>query len=104
MTLNNQPDEHQRRSTSEIDEECTAHRIFRDRRCGELRTTTGALRQNRHEGVIRVLLSSTTLDLLSSKFRESLNLDYWGLAQVKERGKTLDLSELKFNSKGSLRS
>ena len=84
-TLNNQPDEHQRRSTSGIDEQCTAHRIFRDRRCGELRTTTGALRQNRHEGVIRVLLSSTTLHLLPSKFRESLNLDYWGLAQVKER-------------------
>ena len=63
-----------------------------------------ALRQNRHEGVIRVMHSSTTLHLLPSKFRESLNLDYWGLAQIKEQDETLDLSELKFKSKGSLRS
>lgn len=50
------------------------------------------------------MLSSTTLHLLPSKFRESLNLDYWGLAQIKEQDETLDLSELKFKSKGSLRS
>ena len=40
--------------------------------------------KNRHEGVLRVLLSSTTLELLSTEFRESLNLDYWGPIQVKE--------------------
>lgn len=50
------------------------------------------------------MLSNTTLHLLPSKFRESLNLDYWVLAQIKEQDETLDLSELKFKSKGSLRS
>ena len=34
--------------------------------------------KHRHEGVLRVLLSSTTLELLPTEFRESLNLDYWG--------------------------
>ena len=59
--------------------------------------------KNRHEGVLRVLLSSTTLELLPTEFRESLNLDYWGPVQVKGRDEPLDVSELKFNSKGSLR-
>ena len=59
--------------------------------------------KNRHEGVLRVLLSSTTLELLSSEFRQSLNLDYWGPVQVKGRDEPLDVSELKFNCKGSLR-
>ena len=45
------------------------------------------------------MLSSTTLHLLPSKFRESLNLDYWGLAQVKERDETQDLGELKLKAK-----
>ena len=60
--------------------------------------------KNRHEGVLRVLLSSTTLELLPTEFRESLNLDYWGPVQVKGRDEPLDVSELKFNSKGGLRS
>ena len=52
--------------------------------------------KNRHEGVLRVLLSSTTLELLPAEFRASLNLDYWGPVQVKGRDEPLDVSELKF--------
>ena len=52
--------------------------------------------KNRHEGVLRVLVSSTTLELLSAEFRASLNLDYWGPVQVKGRDEPLDVSELKF--------
>ncbi|PTT98900.1 hypothetical protein DBR45_30760 [Pseudomonas sp. HMWF031] len=54
--------------------------------------------KNRHEGVLRVLLSSTTLELLPTEFRESLHLDYWGPVQVKGRDEPLDVSELKFNN------
>ena len=43
------------------------------------------------------LLSSTTLELLPTKFRESLHLDYWGPIQVKGRDKPLEVSELKFD-------
>ena len=57
--------------------------------------------KNRHEGALRVLLSSATLELLPIKFRESLNLDYWGPIQVKGRNKPLDVSELKFNHSSS---
>ena len=53
--------------------------------------------KNRHEGVLRVLLSSTTLELLSTEFRESLHLDYWGPVQVKGRDEPLEVSELKFD-------
>ena len=52
--------------------------------------------KNRHEGVLRVLLSSTTLELLPTEYRESLSLDYWGPGQGKGRDEPLDVSELKF--------
>ena len=52
--------------------------------------------KNRHEGVLRVLLSSTTLALLPTECRASLRLDYWGQVQVKGRDEPLDVSELKF--------
>ena len=52
--------------------------------------------KNRHEGVLRVLLSSTTLELLPTEYRASLRLEYWGPVQVKGRDEPLDVSELKF--------
>ena len=52
--------------------------------------------KNRHEGVLRVLLSSATLELLPTEFRASLSLGYWGPVQVKGRDEPLDVSELKF--------
>ena len=51
--------------------------------------------KDRHEGVLRVLLSSTTLELLPTEFRQSLRLDYWGPVQVKGREEPLNVSELK---------
>ena len=60
--------------------------------------------KNRHEGVLRVLLSSATLELLPTEFRESLNLAYWGPIHVKGRDEPLDVSELKFNTKEHLKS
>ncbi|MGB1197375.1 MAG: CHASE2 domain-containing protein [Synechococcus sp.] len=55
--------------------------------------------KHRHEGVLRVLLSSTTLELLPTEFRASLSFEDWGPVQVKGRDKPLKVSELKF--KGS---
>lgn len=52
--------------------------------------------KHRHEGVLRVLLSSTTLELLSTEFRASLSFEDWGPVQVKGRDKPLKVSELKF--------
>ena len=49
-----------------------------------------------HEGVLRVLLSSATLELLPQAFRDKLLLNYWGQIQVKGRDEPLDVSELKF--------
>ena len=54
--------------------------------------------KDRHEGVLRVLLSSTTLDLLPTEFRNTLTLEHWGPIQVKGRDEPLDVSELKFKS------
>ena len=55
--------------------------------------------KDRHEGVLRVLLSSKTLELLPREFRESLNLNHWGPVHVKGREEPLDVSELKFDIK-----
>jgi len=55
--------------------------------------------KDRHEGVLRVLLSSATLDLLPKEFRDTLTLEHWGPIQVKGRDEPLDVSELKFKSK-----
>ena len=52
--------------------------------------------KDRHEGVLRVLLSSATLELLPQEFRDTLVLKYWGLIQVKGRDEPLDVCELKF--------
>ncbi|QNI98683.1 CHASE2 domain-containing protein [Synechococcus sp. RS9902] len=52
--------------------------------------------KNRHEGVLRVLLSSATLELLPHEFRDTLVLEHWGPIQVKGRNEPLDVSELKF--------
>ncbi len=51
--------------------------------------------KNRHEGLLRVLLSSTTLELLPTEYRASLRLEHWGPVQVKGRDEPLDVSELK---------
>ena len=53
--------------------------------------------KDRHEGILRVLLSSATLDLLPKDFRDTLTLEHWGPIQVKGRDEPLDVSELKFN-------
>ena len=54
--------------------------------------------KNRHEGILRVLVSSSTLELLKPEFRLSLSLEHWGPVQVKGRDEPLDVSELKFNT------
>ena len=51
--------------------------------------------KNRHEGLLRVLLSSNTLELLPTEYRASLRLEHWGPVQVKGRDEPLDVSELK---------
>jgi len=60
--------------------------------------------KDRHEGVLRVLLSSATLDLLPQDFRNKLTLEHWGPIQVKGRDEPLDVSELKFDRKQNLES
>ena len=57
-----------------------------------------SLDKQRHEGVLRVLLSSTTLDLLDPTFKNRLNLEYWGPVQVKGREEPLEVSELKMDT------
>ena len=57
-----------------------------------------SLDKHRHEGVLRVLISSTTLDLLDPTFKSRLNLEYWGLVQVKGREEPLEVSELKMDN------
>ena len=54
--------------------------------------------KNRHEGILRVLVSSSTLELLKPEFRLSLSLEHWGPVQVKGRDEPLDVSEVKFNT------
>ena len=57
-----------------------------------------SLEKNRHEGVLRVLLSSNTLGLLDQNFREALKLESWGEVYVKGRDEPLDVHELKMDS------
>ena len=57
-----------------------------------------SLEKHRHEGVLRVLLSANTLELLSDDFRRSLQLNHWGTFQVKGRDEALDVHELKMDS------
>ncbi|WP_392350907.1 CHASE2 domain-containing protein [Parasynechococcus sp.] len=57
-----------------------------------------SLEKNRHHGVLRVLISSTTLKLLRPDFIKGLQLEDWGSVQVKGREQTLDVSELKMDN------
>ena len=57
-----------------------------------------SLEKKRHEGVLRVLLSSNTLGLLNQNFREALKLESWGEVHVKGRDEPLDVHELKMDS------
>jgi adenylate cyclase len=52
--------------------------------------------KNRHDGVLRVLISSATLDLLPKAFHDLLCLEHWGAVRVKGREEPIDVSELKF--------
>ena len=57
-----------------------------------------SLDKQRHQGVMRVLLSSNTLDILDPTIREQLELESWGSVQVKGRDEPLEVSELKMDS------
>ena len=57
-----------------------------------------SLEKQRHEGVLRVLLSSNTLELLNKNFRETLKLQSWGEVHVKGRDEHLDVYELRMDS------
>ena len=57
-----------------------------------------SLEKQRHKGVLRVLLSSNTLELLNKNFRETLKLEPWGEVHVKGRDEPLDVHELRMDS------
>ena len=57
-----------------------------------------SLDKQRHQGVMRVLLSSNTLDILDPTIREQLELESWGSVQVKGRDEPLEVSELRMDS------
>ena len=57
-----------------------------------------SLEKQRHDGVLRVLLSSNTLALLSQSFQKELKLEPWGEVHVKGRDEPLDVHELRMDS------
>ena len=57
-----------------------------------------SLEKHRHQGVMRVLVSQNTLDILHPKVRQQLVLEAWGSVRVKGRDKPLEVSELKMNN------
>ena len=57
-----------------------------------------SLDKQRHQGVMRVLLSSNTLDILDPTIRAQLELESWGSVQVKGRDEPLEVSELRMDS------
>ena len=57
-----------------------------------------SLDKQRHQGVMRVLLSSNTLDILDPTIRQQLELESWGSVQVKGRDEPLEVSELRMDS------
>ena len=57
-----------------------------------------SLDKQRQQGVMRVLLSSNTLDILDPTIREQLELESWGSVQVKGRDEPLEVSELRMDS------
>ena len=54
--------------------------------------------KSRHVGVLRVLVSSTTRELLGDQLNNSLHWDEWGEIQVKGREEPLLVAELKMGS------
>ena len=54
--------------------------------------------KSRHVGVLRVLVSSTTRELLGDELNNSLHWDEWGEIQVKGREEPLLVAELKMGS------
>ena len=57
-----------------------------------------SLDKSRHDGVLRVLVSGQTLTLLPASIRDSLDLNNWGLIQVKGRDEPLDVYELRMHT------
>ena len=56
-----------------------------------------SLDKSRHEGLLRVLISSQTLKLLPESSRQVLHLTPWGPVQVKGRQEPLDVYELRMH-------
>ena len=54
--------------------------------------------KSRHVGVLRVLVSSTTRELLGDELNNSLHWDEWGEIQVKGREEPLLVAELKMDN------
>ena len=54
--------------------------------------------KDRHVGVLRVLVSSSTRELLEDELNSSLHWDEWGEIQVKGREEPLLVAELKMGS------
>ena len=57
-----------------------------------------SLDKQRHQGVMRVLLSSNTLNILDPTILQQLELESWGSVQVKGRDEPLEVSELRMDS------
>ena len=57
-----------------------------------------SLEKHRHQGVMRVLVSNNTLEILEPKFRKQLVLEAWGSIHVKGRDEPLEVSELKMDN------
>ena len=57
-----------------------------------------SLEKDLHRDVLRVLLSSTTLELLRPDFIRTLTLEKWGTIQVKGREQPLEVSELRMDT------
>ncbi|MAR08538.1 MAG: adenylate/guanylate cyclase domain-containing protein [Blastopirellula sp.] len=53
-----------------------------------------SLDKKRHEGVLRVLVSDDTLNLLDPSFRDTVSRQSWGTIHVKGREKPLEVNEL----------
>ena len=57
-----------------------------------------SLDKHRHQGVMRVLVSNNTLEILDPKVRQQLVLESWGSVQVKGRDEPLVVSELRMDN------
>ncbi len=54
--------------------------------------------KDRHQGVLRILVSSATRELLTDELNDQLSWDEWGSIQVKGREEALLVAELKLDS------